>query len=137
MTEVVGQRATTKPYLIRAIYEWCGDSGYTPYLAVKVDAHTQVPPAYVKNGEIILNIGADAVKNLHMGNDYIRCSGRFGGVAHEILVPVAAVIGIFSRESGEGMAFDVEDSPPPGAPSEGGDEEPPPPSGKPQLRVVK
>lgn len=136
MTEVSGPRPTTKPYLIRAIYEWCGDSGYTPYLAVKVDDHTQVPPAYVKNGEIILNIGADAVKNLHMANDYISCSGRFGGVSHELLVPVAAVIGIFSRESGEGMAFEVEESPPPGAP-EGGGDEPASPSGKPQLRVVK
>lgn len=135
MTEVSGQRLSTKPYLIRAIFEWCGDSGYTPYLAVKVDAYTRVPSAYVKNGEIILNIGVEAVKDLHLGNDYISCGGRFGGVAHDILVPVGAVIGIFARENGEGMAFEAQETPPPPAPD--GGNEPSPPPGKPQLRVVK
>jgi stringent starvation protein B len=135
VTEVSGQRPSTKPYLIRAIFEWCGDSGYTPYLAVKVDPLTRVPAAYVKNGEIILNIGAEAVKDLHIGNDYISCGGRFGGVAHDILVPVGAVIGIFARENGEGMAFEAQDTPPPAAPD--GGNEPSPPPGKPQLRVVK
>jgi stringent starvation protein B len=135
VTEVSARHSSTKPYLIRAIFEWCGDSGYTPYLAVKVDAHTRVPAAYVKNGEIILNIGAAAVKNLQIGNDYISCSGRFGGVSHELLVPVSAVIGIFARENGEGMAFEALESPPPPAPD--GGNEPSPPPGKPQLRVVK
>ncbi len=135
MTEVSGQRPSTKPYLIRAIFEWCGDSGYTPYLAIKVDALTRVPAAYVKNGEIILNIGGEAVKDLHIGNDYISCGGRFGGVAHDILVPVGAVIGIFARENGEGMAFEAQEAPPPSAPD--GGSEPSQPPGKPQLRVVK
>ncbi len=125
---------STKPYLIRAIYEWCADSGYTPYLAVKVDGQTRVPAAYVKNGEIVLNLGAEAVRNLQMGNEFITCGGRFGGVAHELVVPVGAVIGIFAKENGQGLAFEAEESTP--TPPEGGDE-PTPPQGKPQLRVVK
>jgi stringent starvation protein B len=125
-------RPSTKPYLMRAIYEWCVDNGLTPYLAVKVDDQTQVPMAYVKNGEIVLNLGPEAVKNLHMANDYISCGGRFGGVAHEILVPVGAVIGIFARENGEGLVFEAQPAPPP----DGGGE-PPAPQGRPHLRVVK
>ncbi|HEU0188119.1 MAG TPA: ClpXP protease specificity-enhancing factor, partial [Gallionellaceae bacterium] len=96
---------STKPYLIRAIYDWCTDNNYTPYLAVRVDQNTQVPAGYVKDGEIILNISMDAVHNLQMGNDDIRCNGRFGGVAHQLIVPVAAVIGIFAKESGQGLVF--------------------------------
>lgn len=133
MTEVSSQHPTTKPYLMRAIYEWCVDNGLTPYLAVRVDEQTRVPAAYVKDGEIILNIGPDAVKNLQMANDFVSCGGRFGGVAHEILVPVGAVIGIFARESGEGLVFEAQASSPP--PDDGG--EPPAPHGKPHLRVVK
>lgn len=130
-----GDTTSTKPYLIRAIYEWCADNGLTPYLAVRVDEQTRVPMAYVKNGEIVLNLGVEAVHNLHMGNDFISCSGRFGGVAHELLVPVGAVIGIFAKENGQGLAFEAQESGPP-TPPEGG-EEPPTPHGRPHLRVVK
>jgi len=73
---------STKPYLIRAIYDWCGDSGLTPYLAVRVDENTRAPTAYVRDGEIVLNLSMDAVRNLHLGNDEITCGGRFGGVPH-------------------------------------------------------
>jgi stringent starvation protein B len=125
---------STKPYLIRALYEWCADAGYTPYLAVQVDEYTQVPAAYVKDGQIVLNIGVDAVKNLHMGNEDIRCSGRFGGVAHQLVVPVAAVIGVFAKETGQGLVFQAGPSVPPPSPEP---PEPPSATGRPQLKVVK
>ncbi len=136
---------STKPYLIRAIYDWCADSNLTPYLAVQVDEYTQVPMAYVKDGKIVLNISVDAVRNLHMGNEDITCSGRFGGVAHQIIVPVAAVIGIFAKESGQGLVFQGQDSAPLLSSVEEGDSKngedspggPSAPQGKPKLRVVK
>jgi stringent starvation protein B len=134
VTEVSRPQSSTKPYLMRAIYEWCVDSGLTPYLAVKVDRDTRVPVAYVKNGEIVLNIGPEAVKGLHMANDYITFGGRFGGVAHDIVVPIGAVAGIFARENGEGLMFEAQESPQP-EPEGGG--EPSAPHGKPHLRVVK
>ncbi len=135
MSEAATSLPSTKPYLIRAIYEWCVDGGMTPHLAVQVDAHTDVPSAFVKDGQIILNIGPEAVRNLHIGNDAITFGGRFNGVSHDLYVPVAAVIGIYARENGQGLAFEAQESPPP-APSEGGGE-PPAPHGKPHLRVVK
>lgn len=130
---------STKPYLIRAIYDWCTDNGYTPYLSVRVDANTRVPMAFVKNGEIVLNISMDAVQHLQMENEEISCGGRFGGVAHKIVVPVAAVIGIFAKETGQGLAFQGQESTSSGQ-EVSGDEEPPdetPPPNKPHLRVVK
>jgi stringent starvation protein B len=127
---------STKPYLIRAIYEWCADSGLTPYLAVKVDAGTQVPMNYVKNGEIVLNLSVDAVRDLHMGNDEITCGGRFGGVPHDIIVPVSAVIGIFAKETGQGLVFQGQESAPISAVGKEAPPEPPQPT-KPTLRVVK
>ena len=101
MTESV----STTPYLIRAIYEWCCDSGQSPYIAVRVDEQTRVPLEYVKDGEIVLNISPDATRNLKIDNDVIRFSARFNGVSREISVPVDAVKGIFARESGQGLAF--------------------------------
>lgn len=129
---------STKPYLIRAIYDWCGDSGLTPYLAVRVDENTRVPTAYVRDGEIVLNLSMDAVRNLHLGNDEITCGGRFGGVPHEIAVPMAAVIGIFAKETGQGLVFQGQDSAPTSSGGLGGETPPDssPPS-KPRLRVVK
>jgi len=96
---------STRPYLIRAIYDWCVDSGLTPYLAVRADERTEVPPAFVKDGEIVLNLSAGAVRNLEMGNELITCSGRFGGVPFDLMVPVEAVIGIFAKENGQGLVF--------------------------------
>ncbi|HYG54857.1 MAG TPA: ClpXP protease specificity-enhancing factor [Burkholderiales bacterium] len=99
---------STKPYLLRALFEWCVDNGYTPHLAVKVDSRTQVPSEYVKNGEITLNISPNAVHKLQMGNELIEFSARFGGVARQISVPVANVYALYARETGHGMTFDVD-----------------------------
>jgi stringent starvation protein B len=99
---------STKPYLIRAIYDWCSDSGYTPYLSVKVDEQTRVPNEFVKNGEIILNISDDAAHHLTLGNDLIQFSARFNGVSREISVPVNAVQGIFAKEISQGILFPSE-----------------------------
>jgi stringent starvation protein B len=102
----------TKPYLVRAIWDWCADNGYTAYLAVQVDENTRVPLEFVKNGEIILNISADATHKLTMGNDMIQFSARFGGVSRECSIPIGAVRGIFARENGEGMFFQAQQSEP-------------------------
>lgn len=98
---------STKPYLLRALYEWCVDQGFTPYVSVQVDAQTLVPRQYVRDGQIVLNLGADAVQNLHMGNDLITCQARFGGVAQSLSIPVGNVAAIYARENGQGMAFEV------------------------------
>ena len=103
----------TKPYLLRALYDWCVDNGYTPHLAVKVDSRAQVPQEYVKNGEITLNISPNAVHKLQMGNELVEFSARFGGVARQISVPITGVYALYARETGHGMTFDLE-SPKPG-----------------------
>ena len=99
------QGTSTRPYLIRALHDWCTDNGFTPYLAVFVDASVQVPNEYVKNNEIVLNVGFEATSGLKLGNDFIEFKARFGGVAREILVPVDHVVAIYARENGQGMAF--------------------------------
>src|SRR3954463_2291869 len=98
----------TKPYLLRALFEWCVDNGYTPHLAVRVDSRTQVPNEYVKNGEITLNVSPNAVHKLQMGNELIEFSARFGGVARQLSVPVPNVYALYARETGHGMTFDVD-----------------------------
>ena len=98
---------STKPYLLRAIYEWCTDNGYTPYLAAMVDGQTQVPMEFVKNGEIVLNISFSATSGLKMDNDFVHFHARFAGVSREIFVPVDNVVAIYARENGQGMAFEV------------------------------
>jgi stringent starvation protein B len=98
---------STKPYMLRAIYEWCTDNGYTPYLAAMVDAQTRVPREFVKDGEIVLNISFSATSGLKMDNDLIHFSARFGGVSRDISVPVDNVVAIYARENGQGMAFEV------------------------------
>ncbi|MCE2949516.1 MAG: ClpXP protease specificity-enhancing factor [bacterium] len=149
---------TTKPYLVRAIYEWCSDSGYTPYISVKVDASTRVPLEYVKNGEIVLNISQDATRNITLGRDVVQFSARFNGVSREISVPIGAVAAIFAKENGQGLFFPTEvaagaageatDAPaspsadaPPGAPRSGNGDEPGPDTptrpSRPRLQVVK
>ncbi len=100
----------TKPYLLRALYEWCVDNGYTPHVGVKVDSKTQVPSEYVKNGEITLNVSPSAVHKLQMGNELIEFSARFAGVARQISVPIANVYAIYARETGHGMTFEVDAS---------------------------
>lgn len=96
---------STRPYFVRAIYEWCTDNGFTPYLGVKVDKNVQVPMEFVNHGEIVLNISFDATSGLEIGNDYIRFQARFAGVAREIIVPVSHVIAVYARENGQGMQF--------------------------------
>lgn len=135
------QNISTKPYLIRAIYEWCSDSGLTPYLAVAVDKNCRVPMEFVKEGEIVLNIGASATPNLLIDNDWVGFSARFGGVAREISVPISAVIGIYAKENGQGLFFGREDEQPESEQPEAGVEpksgDPSPKRGKPSLKVVK
>jgi len=99
------ESSSTRPYLIRALYEWCTDNGFTPYVAVQVDDTVQVPREYVKNGEIVLNISFDATSSLKLGNDFIEFKARFAGTAREISVPVGRVLAIYARENGQGMAF--------------------------------
>ena len=130
---------STKPYLIRAIYEWCTDSGLTPYVVIAAGAHTRLPMEFVKDGQVVLNIGASATHNLLIGNDMIRFSARFNGVAREIEAPIEAVVSIYAHENAQGLSFAPE---PPGA-AAGVDQtppdNPPPPAprGRPQLKIVK
>jgi stringent starvation protein B len=105
------ESTSTRPYLIRALYEWCTDNGFTPYVAVLVDETVQVPREYVKNGEIVLNISYDATSSLKLGNDFIEFKARFAGSAREIMVPVNRVIAIYARENGQGMAFPMPSEP--------------------------
>jgi stringent starvation protein B len=136
---------STKPYFIRAIYEWCSDCGFTPYLSVRVDERTRVPMEYVKNGEIVLNVSLNATRNLTINNELIQFSARFSGVSREVNIPVDRVQGIFARENGQGAFFTVE-SPAalavapsgPVASGEAGAEPPrPPAAGKSRLKLVK
>jgi stringent starvation protein B len=96
---------STRPYLIRALHDWCTDNGFTPYIAVFVDEHVQVPKEYVKNNEIVLNVGFEATSALKLGNELIEFKARFGGTSREIAVPIDHVIAIYARENGQGMAF--------------------------------
>lgn len=99
---------STKPYLIRALHEWCTDNGYTPYIVVQVDAHTHVPVHHVQDGQITLNVGTLATNELSMGNELIEFQARFGGVTETVSVPVGTVSAIYARETGAGMGFEVE-----------------------------
>jgi stringent starvation protein B len=99
---------STKPYLLRAVYEWCVDNGYTPHISVVVDSRTRVPMEYVRNGEIVLNIGPVAASRLQMGNEVIECTARFSGITQELVIPVATVAAIYARENGHGMSFEPE-----------------------------
>lgn len=96
---------STRPYLIRALHEWCSDNGFTPFLSVAVDASVSVPNEYVRNDEIVLNISYGATERLSLGNDHIEFRGRFGGVAREVFVPVGRVVAIYARENGQGLVF--------------------------------
>lgn len=103
--------ASTRPYLIRALYEWCSDNGFTPYIAVQADDTVQVPREYVQGGEIVLNISFDATSGLKLGNEYIEFKARFAGVQRDIFIPVDRVLAIYARENGQGMAFPVAPAP--------------------------
>jgi stringent starvation protein B len=120
--------SSTKPYLIRAVHEWCVDNGFTPHLLVVVDENTRVPMAYVKNGEIVLNINYSATKDLVIDNTAISFSARFSGASQNIYVPISAVRGIFARENSQGMFFEAES-----VGNEAGQMEPPEVVEKPQM----
>lgn len=137
---------SSRPYLIRALYEWILDNDCTPHLLVSVDyPGVCVPEGFASDGQIVLNISPSAVRNMHMDNDAVDFEGRFGGVAHALHIPCQAVMAIYARENGQGMVFEVEmpeggpDGTPPTAaepaPDDGGDS--PKPSGRPSLKVVK
>jgi len=136
---------STKPYLIRAIYEWCVDQGFTPYMAVQVDPHTRVPSGYVRDGQIVLNIGSEATHQLKIDNDQVTFQARFNGVAHQIIVPISNVMAIYARENGQGMAFEVsgaQESAPAGKAPDAADttppeDRPPPPPRGSHLKVIK
>ncbi|MBQ1762446.1 MAG: ClpXP protease specificity-enhancing factor, partial [Aquincola sp.] len=100
-----GQGTSTRPYLIRALHDWCTDNGFTPYVAVFVDRSVQVPMEYVKNNEIVLNVGFEATSGLKLGNEFIEFRARFGGQPRDIVVPIDHVVAIYARENGQGMAF--------------------------------
>ena len=157
------QGTSTRPYLVRALHDWCTDNGFTPLLAVHVDESVRVPMEYVKNHEIVLNVSFDATSGLRLGNEFIDFKARFGGVPRDISVPIDHVIAIYARENGQGMAFPVptepsrlgtddldtrmapapsvlrlasEPEPVPAKPD--GDEPPPaPPAGRPSLKRIK
>ena len=135
----MAKERSTRPYLLRAIYEWCTDSGLTPYLSVKVNANTRVPMEFVKNGEIVLNICQEATHRLTIGNDVVQFSARFGGSSRECSIPVGAVTGIFARENNQGLFFPPEDDAAAGTAPSGNEPVPTPPSGggKPRLQIVK
>ena len=134
---------STRPYLIRALYDWCSDNGFTPYVAVKVDSTVQVPREYVQGGEIVLNVSMDATSGLKLGNEFIEFKARFGGQPREIMVPIGRVMAIYARENGQGMAFPVSDEParddkPAADASPQSDSPTPPPAGnRPALKRVK
>ena len=152
---------STRPYLIRALYEWCTDNGFTPFIAVQVDDSVRVPHEFVKDGEIVLNVSFDATSALKLGNEFIEFKGRFGGVARDILVPVHRVLAIYARENGQGMAFPMSavpgateartpavavaepkpsalaPVPVPAKPDDGGPDTPRPSGGRPSLTRVK
>jgi len=136
---------STKPYMIRAIHEWCCDNGFTPYIAVIADERTRVPREFVRDGQIVLNVGYDATGHLSIANEGITFQARFGGVAREISVPIGNVVAIYAKENGAGMAFEPESessattasSAEPREVESDPEPPPPPPSGRPKLQRVK
>jgi stringent starvation protein B len=105
---MASETPSTKPYLIRALHQWCTDFGFTPFLAVFVDERVEVPIEFVKNNEIVLNISSEACHQLHIENDWISFQARFGGVPKKVLIPVTHVLAIYARENGQGMSFPFE-----------------------------
>ena len=135
---------SSRPYLVRALYKWIVDNDCTPHMLVNSDyPKVQVPAGFASDGQIVLNVSPTAVRQLHMDNEAVSFEGRFGGVPHTLYVPIPAIMGVYARENGQGMVFDLEESleaddevepdddgPPPGS-------EPPRPTGRPSLKVVK
>lgn len=127
------QTTSTKPYLIRALYEWCTDNGLTPYIAVYVNAAVHVPKEYVKNHEIVLNISFEATQGLKLDNDFVSFKARFAGTARDISVPMDNVVALYARENGQGMAFPL----PPALQQEQAQGQPSTGHGSPRLAAVE
>lgn len=138
MTETM---TPSRPYFVRAMYEWILDNNLTPYLLVNAGyPNTQVPVEYIRDGRIILNLMPSAIRSLHMGNEQVEFSARFGGQPRNLYVPMGAILGIYAKENGKGMFFDESELPPPDNSSGGGGDEDgnrPKPTGKPSLKVIK
>jgi stringent starvation protein B len=128
---------STKPYLIRALHEWCSDNGFTPFIAVFVDGRVEVPMEFVKNDEIVLNLSSEACHQLDLGNEWVSFQARFGGVPKRVMVPVTHVLAIYARENGQGMSFpfDGAKNPDPSNASEDASDVPKKP--RPALTIVK
>jgi stringent starvation protein B len=128
---------STKPYLIRALHEWCSDNGFTPFIAVFVDGRVEVPMEFVKNDEIVLNLSSEACHQLDLGNEWVSFQARFGGVPKRVMVPVTHVLAIYARENGQGMSFPFDGAKTPDSSnaSEGGGDVPKKP--RPALTIVK
>ena len=129
---------SSRPYLVRALYEWIVDNQCTPHLLVNSDFKgVQVPSGYASEGQIVLNISPMAVRHLEMDDEAVSFEGRFAGVAQRLFVPVAAMLAIYARENGQGMVFELEQPEVPSTAESGPDSEPPKPGGRPSLKVVK
>lgn len=141
---------SSRPYLVRALYEWIVDNDCTPHMLVNAEyPQVQVPDGFASDGQIVLNVSPSAVRSLHMDNQAVSFEGRFGGVPHSLYVPTGAILGIYARENGQGMVFELEPSleeddlaldeegfgADDDSPDGGG--QPPRPSGRPSLKVVK
>mgnify|MGYP000241050714 FL=1 len=132
----MSEAPSTKPYLVRALHQWCVDHGFTPYIAVFVTEQVQVPMDYVNNNEIVLNVSPDACQDLSLDNDWISLKARFAGVPRDIYVPMANVMAIYAKENGQGMSFPVERFDP--TPTEPNSEKNTTiPKGRPSLKLVK
>jgi len=132
MDSTVMPLPSTKPYLLRALWEWCCDHGFTPFIVVQVDERTRVPHEHVRDGQIVLNIGREATGRLKIGSELIEFQARFGGVSRDLSIPVGQVLAIYARENGAGMSFELESpaDPEPEVPTT-------PAAGRPGLRRVK
>ena len=126
---------SSRPYIMRALYEWIVDNDFTPYILVDASmADVMVPQQFVKENQIVLNISPDAVVDLSISNQAVAFNGRFGGVATDVFVPISAVVGIYARENGQGMVFDPEEVV---SPSDDSPPEPDKPERRPSLKIVK
>jgi len=136
---VTDAMSPSRPYFIRAVYEWILDNNLTPYLLVNASyPNTQVPVEYVRDGRIILNLTPSAIRNLHLGNEQVEFSARFGGQSRNLFVPVGSILAIYAKENGKGMFFEEEDMPPPATSGSTQDlGRPKIPAGKPSLKVIK
>lgn len=130
-----------RPYLLRAMHQWMSDSGHTPHLIVDAERPgVEVPRAYVKEGKIVLNVSMNATQRLMLNNDAVEFDARFAGVIHHLRFPVSAVLGIYARETGEGMVFsdqDIGPEPPPGSSTTPNSDEKEKENKRPQLKIVK